>query len=98
MAAELKPVQVHADDRSEVDFVSGRRLWALLMIARTLKVATSILECRPVMARGLNSEPLRRALRAGRRPAPDEFVTVTHEMLDAIDEAGPLELEGQARR
>ena len=34
--------------------------------------------------------PLRRALRGGPLPNPDEFVPVSHEMLDALNEAGPM--------
>jgi hypothetical protein len=70
--------------------VIGRRLWALFMIARTPETGESILRSRPVIARNLDAEALRRALRGGPLPNPDAFVVVSNEQLDAIAEAGPL--------
>jgi hypothetical protein len=75
---------------SEAELVAGRRLWALFMIARSPEVAESILRGLPVMAHCLDAEVLRRALRGRPFPDPREYVDVTHAMLDAIDEAGPL--------
>jgi hypothetical protein len=70
--------------------VVGRRLWAVLMLAHTPEVAESVLIGRAVMAAGLDAEAMRRALRGGPLPDPDQYVVVTDEMLDAINEAGPL--------
>ena len=74
----------------ENDRLGGRRLWAMFMLARTLGTAESLLVGRRVIARNLDAEALRRALRGGPLPDPGAFVLVTHEMLDAIDEAGPM--------
>jgi hypothetical protein len=71
---------------------AGQRLWSAFMLACSLPVMQSIMLGRPVMAQGLSPEPLRRALRGGQLPAPGEFVHVTGEMLDAVEEAGPLQL------
>ncbi len=60
------------------------------MLALSREVCRSILLGRPVMARGLDAEALRRALRGGSLPPPDEYVVVTREMLDAVAEAGPF--------
>jgi hypothetical protein len=89
-----QPAVLVASDKphSEAELVVGRRLWGLMMVARTLEVAESILHRQPVMVRSLNAEPLRRALRGGQRPDQDGYITVTVEMLDAVDEAGPLEV------
>ena len=84
---------------SAVGRVTGdRRSWSLFMISHTPEVAESILAGRPVMARGLDAEALRRALRGGPLPDPDEFVVVTDEMLDALNEAGPIPIPRRKRR
>jgi hypothetical protein len=75
---------------TEAELIVGRRLWGVLMLAWTVEVAESILVGRPVMASGLDAEALRRALRGAPLPDPDQYVVVTDEMLDAINEAGPL--------
>jgi hypothetical protein len=59
------------------------------MLARTVDVCESILLDRPVMARNLDREALRRAIR-GETPPATEFFHVTAEHLDAIAECGPL--------
>ena len=68
----------------------GQRLWAVLMLARTVEVAESIIRGLPVRAGCLDAEALRRARRGGPLPDPEEFVVVTDEMLDALSEAGPI--------
>ena len=83
---------------SEAEQVAGRRMWAVLMLARSPEAAESILAVRPVMARLLDAEALRRALRGGPLPDPEEFVLVAHEMLDAVDEAGPITVSRRRRR
>ena len=55
---------------TEAERILGRRLWAVLMLARTVDVAESILAGRPVMARNLDPEALRRALRGATAPSP----------------------------
>ena len=72
------------------ELVVGRRLWSVLMLARTVEVAESILAGRPVMARNLDPEALRRALRGTPSPPPDRFIRIRHGHLDALDECGPL--------
>jgi hypothetical protein len=75
---------------SEAERVVGRRLWAVFMLACTPEVAESILAGRPVMARSLDPEALRRAMRGAATPPPNSFVRVRHGHLDALDECGPL--------
>jgi hypothetical protein len=72
--------------------VASRRLWAAIMIARRVEVCESILLGRPVMCGRLDGEVLRRALRGGALPPADSYMTVTADHLDAIAEAGALEL------
>lgn len=81
----------------DAERVGGRRLWAVFMLARSPEVAESIMRGRPVMARGLDAEALRRALRGCPLPNPDEFVPVSHEMLDALNEAGPMSTSRRTR-
>jgi hypothetical protein len=75
---------------TETERIVGRRLWAVLMLARTVEVAESICAGRPVMARCLDPEALRRALRGATPPPPNSFIRVRHGHLDALDECGPL--------
>jgi hypothetical protein len=75
---------------AEVERVVGRRLWTVFMLARTLAVAESILAGRPVMARNLEPEALRRALRGVPVPAPNAYIRIRHGHLDAVAECGPL--------
>lgn len=75
---------------TDAELIVGRRLWAVFMLARTVEVAESILSGRPVMARCLDAEALRRALRGMAAPRPDQFIRIRHGHLDAIAESGPL--------
>jgi hypothetical protein len=75
---------------SDDERIVERRLWSVFMISHTPEVAESVLSGRPVIARNLDAEALRRALRGGSLPDPDVFVVISHEMLDAIAEAGPI--------
>ena len=68
----------------------AERLWVVLMVSRTLAVAESILRGLPVRAGNLDAEALRRALRGGPLPNSDTFILVSGEMLDAVNEAGPM--------
>jgi hypothetical protein len=72
------------------DEVIGRRLWAVFVLARSLEVAESILAGRPVIARRLDPEALRRALRGMPTPGSDAFIRIRHGHLDAVAECGPL--------
>jgi hypothetical protein len=74
----------------ETELVTGRRLWAAIMLATTIDVCESILAGRPVMAACLDAEALRRARRGMPLPAPESYVRIRHGHLDAIDEAGPF--------
>jgi hypothetical protein len=77
--------------RLELD---SRRLWAAMMLALDISVCESILLGRPVLARQLDVVVLRRALRGERPPDPDSYFRVRVGHLDAIAEAGPLDLLG----
>ena len=78
--------------------LTGDRLWATFMISHTPEVAESIIAGRPVMARNLDAEALRRALRGGPLPNPDEYLVVSEEMLAAVVEAGPIPTTRRKRR
>lgn len=61
-----------------------------MTLAHTLDTCRSILHHRPVRAGTLDSRVLKRALRGAPLPDPESYLTVTREMLDAVNEAGPL--------
>ena len=65
-------------------------LWAAIVLCLTPATCSSVLAGRPVRAGNLDAFFFRRALRGGELPDPDSFVLVTAEMLDAVDEAGPV--------
>jgi hypothetical protein len=69
---------------------SSRRQWAAIMIALDVATCDSILKGRPVRAGNLDGFVLRRALRGGELPDAETYIDVTPEMLDAVNEAGPL--------
>jgi hypothetical protein len=73
------------------------RLWAAIMLARTVETCESILAGRRVLARNLDGVVLRRALRGGPLPPVEAWLRVDAAMLDAVVEAGPLELARPAR-
>lgn len=75
-------------DADEVN--ESRRLWAALMLTSDLEVCRSILLGRPVLARQLDAEALRRALRGEPLPAPDTYFRVRPGHLDAVAEGGPF--------
>lgn len=72
---------------------TSRRLWAAIMLTRDLEVCRSILVGRPVLARQLDAEALRRARRGEALPAPDEYVRIRPGHLDAVAEGGPFNLK-----
>jgi hypothetical protein len=73
------------------EITASRRLWAVLMLAGDLAVCRSILLGRPVLARQLDAEALRRALRGEQFPAPDSYFRVRAGHLDAVAEGGRLD-------
>lgn len=75
-----------------------RRRWASVMLTSDLEVCRSILSGRPVLARQLDGEALRRALRGAPFPPADDYLTVTADMLDAVAEGGPLTPRARTRR
>ena len=66
----------------------ARRLWGAVMLTPYADVCESILRGRPVLVRRLDSVALRRALRGEPLPAPEEYLLVTAEHLDAVAEGG----------
>lgn len=76
----------------------SRRLWAVVMLTSDLEVCRSILVGRPVLARQLDAEALRRARRSEPLPPPDQYFRVRHGQLDAVAEGGPFELKESDRR
>jgi hypothetical protein len=75
--------------------IVGRRLWAVLMLARDLWTCESILRRLPVRAGNLDGLVLRHALRGGPLPPADDYIAVTAEMLDAAAEVGAFEAKGR---
>jgi hypothetical protein len=86
-------------EAEEARRLEADRGWGAMMLALRLDVCRSILAGRPVMVRCLDPEALRRALR-GDPPPPTEFIRISLEMLDALNESGALCDEGRraARR
>lgn len=66
------------------------RIWAAMMLALDVDTCTSILRGLPVRAGNLDGFVFRRALRGGELPDAEAYIDMTPEMLDAVDEAGPL--------
>jgi hypothetical protein len=75
----------------------SRRLWAVLMLTSDLEVARSILIGRPVLARQLDAEALRRARRGEPLPPPDSYIRVRDGHLDGVAEAGPMQPKAGGR-
>lgn len=68
----------------------SRRLWAAMMIARDVKTLDSIRRGLPVHRSRVDVKALVRAGRGAPTTTSKEWVVVTADMLDAIDEAGPF--------
>lgn len=68
----------------------GRRMWAAVMLSADVAVCASILAGRPVLARQLDAEALRRALRGEPLPEAHAYFRVRSGHLDAIAEGGPF--------
>lgn len=86
-----------ANQAREAERQADRRLWAALMLTSDLDVCRSILLGRPVLARQLDAEALRRALRGGPLPDPAAYVRVRHGHLDGIAEGGAFHSAGGSR-
>lgn len=71
---------------------TSRIQWAAMMLALDVDTCASILRGRRVRAGNLDGFVLRRALRGGPLPDPEDYIQITAEMLEAVDEAGPLTL------
>jgi hypothetical protein len=69
-----------------------RLQWAAMMLALDVDSCASILRGRRVRAGNLDGFVLRRALRGAPLPDPEDYIDVTPEMHEAVDEAGPLPL------
>jgi hypothetical protein len=70
--------------------VVSRRLWAAVVLCRSVDVLDSVLAGKPVPAHQLDVVVLQRALRGDRLPDPASWFRVRAGHLDAICEAGPL--------
>lgn len=68
----------------------ANRGWSAIMLAKSLETCRSILAGKPVPAWMLHGEALRRALRGAPPPDRQAYITITDEMLDAVNEAGPF--------
>jgi hypothetical protein len=66
------------------------RFWAAMMLALDVDTASSILCGVRVRAGNLDGFVLRRALRGDLLPDPEDYIEIAGEMLDAVNEAGPL--------
>lgn len=72
---------------------ASRQIWAAMVLTPDPDVCRSILEGRPVQVRQLEQAALRRALRGAEPPAANEYLQVTIEMLAAVQEGGPFNME-----
>jgi hypothetical protein len=94
MSLPIPPPTVWPDASEEA---VARRMWAAVMLSADFAVCGSILAGRPVLARQLDAEVLRRALRGAPLPAPDSYFRVRHGHLDAIAEGGPFDPKARRR-
>ena len=75
-----------------------RLQWAAIMLALDVDTCASILRGLRVRAGNLDGIVLRRALRGGELPDPEDYIQVDLAMLEAINEAGPLPAKRQKGR
>jgi hypothetical protein len=94
MTVPISAPTVWQDDAERTE---SRRLWSDFMLTADLEVARSILLGRPVLARQLDAEALRRALRGQPLPPPDQYVRVRHGHLEAVAESGPFDTRESTR-
>ena len=90
MSLPIAEPNVWTDD---AEITASRRLGAALMLATDVHVCDSILAGRPVLARRLDAEALRRALRGQPLPDPETYFRVRPGHLDAVAEGGPFDDE-----
>ena len=76
----------------------GRLEWAAMMLALDVDTCASILGGLRVRAGNLDGVVLRRGLRGAPLPHPEDFIQITSEILEAINEAGPLSAVKQKGR
>ena len=67
-----------------------RAVWAAMMLALDVSTCASILRGLRVRAGNLDGFALRRALRGGVLPDPEDYIEVDAAMLAAAHEAGPV--------
>jgi hypothetical protein len=75
--------------------LTDRHVWPALVIALDVGTCSSILRGLRVRAGNLDGVVLRRALRGRRLPSVEDYIEVTASMLEAVDEAGPLQHPGK---
>lgn len=93
-----RPIPEPLTWRDAVEESTSRRLWAAVMLAADLEVCRSILLGRPVLARQLDAEVLRRALRGEALPPPETYFRIRPGHLDAVAEGGSFDhLKGRPR-
>ncbi len=92
MSAPIPPAKVWPD---AAEVTLWRRVWAAVMLTSDPDVSSSIMRGLPVLARQLDAEALRRALRGLSFPPPDEYVRVDVDMLDAVAEGGSFDLKAR---
>jgi hypothetical protein len=66
------------------------RLWPAIALSLQVDVCRSILRRLPVRAGLLDGFVLRRAIRGGPLPDPEDYIEISDEHLAAVNEAGPL--------
>jgi hypothetical protein len=77
---------------------AGVQVWAAMMLTSNLNVCQSVLRGLPVRAGNLDPEVLRHALRGEELPPANDYVAVSADMLEAVEEAAPFELTRQGRK
>jgi hypothetical protein len=83
---------------NEAEAEASGRLWAAMMLTHDVRTCDSALRGLPVRAGNLDGLVLRRALRGGSLPHPETYITVTGEMLAAVNEAGPLPVRRKEKK
>lgn len=94
MSAPIPPPKVWPD---AAETKMWRRMWAAVTLTSDPDVCASVMRGLPVLARQLDAEALRRALRGLPFPPPDEYVRVDVDMLDAVAEGGSFDLKARKR-
>jgi hypothetical protein len=80
------------------EHLTARQRWSATIITRHVDVCESIVRGLPVLAGNLDPVVLRYALRGAELPPANTYITVTADMLDAVDEAGPYRLKTRRER